>query len=330
MTQKHDLVWLTAKELTAGLRARDLSPLDVLESCLQRVDDLDDQVKAMVHVAIESARGGAKASQKRWQAGEPLGPLDGVSVAVKDFVPVAGMPLRYGSRTSSEMPVDEYVPSVSHLLDSGAVLIGKTNTAKHGWKAVCWSDLSDITRNPWNTERSPGDSSGGSAVAVASGMAPLALGGDEDGSIRVPSSFCGITRLKQGPAAPARALRNLEPRRTHGAYDRGCGSGHECSRQARCAGLGKLARHRTRLSRQSCRRGHRPAGRAQPRPGLRKLGRSSTASGAPCRGAVSNLGAYVTEATPQVENPIEPYYVLIRLAVRSIVDSISRRPVSLA
>ena len=106
------------------------------------------------------------------------------------------MLLRYGSLTSGDEPTEKDAPSINHLRKSGAVILGKTCTAEHGWQAVTDSPLSGITRDPWNPELTSGGSSGGSAVAVATGMAALALGGDEGGSIRVPASFCGIAGLK--------------------------------------------------------------------------------------------------------------------------------------
>ena len=112
------------------------------------------------------------------------------------LTPVADMPLRYGSLTSGDEPTEKDAPSINHLRKSGAVILGKTCTAEHGWQAVTDSPLSGITRDPWNPELTSGGSSGGSAVAVATGMAALALGGDEGGSIRVPASFCGIAGLK--------------------------------------------------------------------------------------------------------------------------------------
>lgn len=318
--------WLSASELTAGFQSGELSPVDALECSLARIAALDGRLNAMAHVAAESARGEALASAHRWQSGNPLGPLDGVPVAVKDLIPVAGMPLRYGSLASSDVPVTEDASSVTHLRNSGAVIVGKTNTAEHGWKAVCRNELTGITRNPWNTERTPGGSSGGSAVAVASGMVALALGGDEGGSIRVPSSFCGIAGLK--PTWGRVPLH--QP-----AY---CGTWSHVGPMART--VGDLALAMNVLGKPDPRdweslpddgtdyRSGLDAGaeglRVAISPDLGYVALDPEVEDAVRAAAVqfSGLGAQVEEATPEICNPIDPYYILVRLAARALVESV--------
>ena len=203
----------------------------MLDACLEQIAQQDPTFNAMCHVDETGARDAAWLSEARWHRGDPLGPLDGVPVAIKDLLPVAEMPIRYGSAASEDQVVDDDAPSVGHLRQSGAVLIGKTCTAEHGWKAVTDSPLTGITRNPWNRNLTSGGSSGGSAVAVATGMAALALGGDEGGSIRIPSSFCGISGLKptfgRVPLHQPALLRNMEPCRPDGAQCCGPGARHE-------------------------------------------------------------------------------------------------------
>lgn len=321
-----DMNWLSANEMSAGFRSGELSPVEVLECSLARIETLDGRLNAMAHVSPQSARNEAEASAQRWKSGKPLGPLDGVPVAVKDLIPVAGMPLRFGSLASSDVPVLEDAPSVSHLRNGGAVIVGKTTTAEHGWKAVCRNDLTGVTRNPWNTECTPGGSSGGSAVAVATGMVALALGGDEGGSIRVPSSFCGIAGLK--PTWGRVPLH--QP-----AY---CGTWSHVGPMART--VGDLALAMNVLAKPDSRdweslpddgvdyqtgldagaKGLRVA--VSPGLGYVTLDPEVEAAVRAAAGQFSDLDAQVDEATPEIGNPIDPYYILVRLAARALVESV--------
>jgi aspartyl-tRNA(Asn)/glutamyl-tRNA(Gln) amidotransferase subunit A len=139
----------------------------------------------------------ARASEARWQKGDPKGLLDGVPVAIKDTVLTRGWPRLLGSRTiDPNQQWNEDSPVAAQLRSQAAVFFGKTNTPEFGWKPVTDSPLSGVTRNPWNLERTPGGSSGGSAAAVTAGICPLAVGTDAGGSIRIPAAFCGIVGLK--------------------------------------------------------------------------------------------------------------------------------------
>lgn len=320
------IAFLGAAELVVRFRDGSLTPLEVLEACLAQIARHDGRLNAMAHVARDSARQEAQASGARWKQGAPMGPLDGVPVAVKDLIPVAGMPLRYGSGASDAEPVSEDAPSVSNLRRAGAVITGKTNTAEHGWKGVCDNPLSGITRNPWNPDLTPGGSSGGSGVAIATGMAALALGGDEGGSIRIPSSFCGIAGLKPtwgrvplhqpavcgtwshvGPMARSvadlalglNALAHPDPRDWESLpgsgtdYSANLAQGIKGLRIALSPGIGHVSLH----------------------------GEVEAAVRAAAEVFIG-LGAAVVEATPAIGNPIEPYYVLVRMAARAIVDSV--------
>ena len=145
----------------------------------------------------ETALAMARASEARWQKGEPQGLLDGVPVALKDTVLTKGWPRLLGSRTiDPKQAWEEDSPATARLRCAGAVFFGKTTTPEFGWKGVTDSPLTGVTRNPWDLERTPGGSSGGSAVAVAAGICPLAVGTDAGGSIRIPASFCGIVGHK--------------------------------------------------------------------------------------------------------------------------------------
>ena len=139
-------------------------------------------------------------------AGEPLSPIDGIPTTLKDIVHVDGWAVRYGSRATDAAPVRQDAPSVARLRQAGAVFIGQTTTPEYGWKAVTDSAAFGITRNPWDSTRTPGGSSGGAAAAAASGAGVLHLGTDGGGSIRIPASFTGIVGHKSSygrvPAYP--------------------------------------------------------------------------------------------------------------------------------
>jgi aspartyl-tRNA(Asn)/glutamyl-tRNA(Gln) amidotransferase subunit A len=210
---------MTALELAARYRQRTLSPVEATRACLGRIERLDGEVNAFVLVDPDAALTQAVAAETRLAAGEPLGPLDGVPVAVKDLLLTAGWPTRRGSLTiDPAQPWTEDAPSVARLRDAGAVLIGKTTTPELGWKGVTDSPLTGITRNPWNLECTAGGSSGGSSAAVAAGLVPLALGTDGGGSIRIPAAFSGIVghkptygRVALHPPSPYGTLAHVGP-----------------------------------------------------------------------------------------------------------------------
>src|SRR5919204_633437 len=205
---------LSASELLAGYGERRLSPVEVLESSLARIER--DDVNAFCLVDEASARAEARRSEERWRAGVPAGALDGVPVAIKDVFPTRGWPTLRGSRAVDRAgPWEDDAPAVAALRRHGAVLPGKTTTPEFGWKGVTDSPLEGITRNPWDPTRTAGGSSGGSAAALAAGMVPLALGTDGGGSIRIPCGFCGLPGIKptygRVPAWPARTSRASTP-----------------------------------------------------------------------------------------------------------------------
>jgi aspartyl-tRNA(Asn)/glutamyl-tRNA(Gln) amidotransferase subunit A len=199
---------LTATELVAAYRARELSPVEVATAALERIEALDGDVNAFCLVDAEAAQAEARASEARWGRGEPAGPLDGVPVGIKDLLVTRGWPTLRGSRAIDPAgPWEDDAPVVASLRRSGAVLPGKTTTPELGWKGVTDSALTGVTRNPWDPAMTAGGSSGGSSAALASGMVPLALGTDGGGSIRIPCAFCGLPGLKptfgRVPAWPA-------------------------------------------------------------------------------------------------------------------------------
>jgi len=192
-----DLAFTSATRLLELYRTKKLSPVEVMAESLRRLECYEAAVNAFVLYDPESAMAEARASETRWQKGEPNGLLDGVPVAIKDTQLTRGWPRRVGSKTvDPNQNWTEDAPSTARLRAQGAVFFGKTTTPEFGWKPVTDSPLTGITRNPWNLERTPGGSSGGSAAAVLSGVCPLAVGTDAGGSIRIPASFCGVFGLK--------------------------------------------------------------------------------------------------------------------------------------
>jgi len=188
---------MTAAELSVAFKKKKLSPVEVSDALLRRIEKLDPQINSFCLVDHDTTMTQARASEARWKKGKPLSPLDGVPVAVKDILLTKDWPTLRGSRTiDPDGPWIEDAPSVARLKEVGAVLIGKTTTPEFGWKACTDSLLSGITRNPWNLNKTPGGSSGGSSAALAARLTPLALGTDGGGSIRIPCSLTGVPGLK--------------------------------------------------------------------------------------------------------------------------------------
>jgi len=188
---------LSAVDLLDLYRSRRASPVEAVRAVLQRIETLDPVLNAFCFVAPDEAMAMAAASEARWMKGEPMGPLDGVPVSIKDILLTKGWPTLRGSKTVDRAgPWTDDAPSVARLRESGAVFIGKNTTPEFGWKGVTDSPLTGITRNPWDPSKTPGGSSGGGAAAVAACMAPLTLGTDGGGSIRIPCAFTGLFGLK--------------------------------------------------------------------------------------------------------------------------------------
>jgi amidase len=171
------------------------SAREVLEDSLRRIDELNPRLNAFTVVLAEEARAEADARDAQLAAGDQLGALHGVPVGIKEELDVAGCVTTYGGLANST-PVAADGEVVRRLRASGAVIVGKTAMPEFGSFPFTESEATGYTLNPWDESRSPGGSSGGSAVAVATGMVPVAIGGDGGGSIRVPSSFCGLFGLK--------------------------------------------------------------------------------------------------------------------------------------
>ena len=192
-----DICFKSASELLELYRGKALSPVEVTRGCLERISALDGKLNAWCLVDEEAAIASARTSEDRWMKGQPKGLVDGIPTAIKDLILTRGWPTLRGSRTvDKDQSWGDDAPCVARLREHGAVLIGKTTTPEFGWKGVTDSPLTGVTRNPWNVNMTPGGSSGGSAAAVASGMAALAIGTDGGGSIRIPCGFTGLFGIK--------------------------------------------------------------------------------------------------------------------------------------
>lgn len=193
MTDKRD--YRSAAEVAASVRDGERSAAEVVGNCLDRIDARNDATGAFCTVATERAREKAREIDAAIENGEDVGPLSGVPVGVKDLIDVAGVRTTYGSVAFAEHVPEESDVVVSRLEAAGAVVVGKTNTPEFGRKPMTTNQLFATTSNPWDTDRTAGGSSGGSAAALADGLVPLALGTDAAGSIRIPSSACGTYGL---------------------------------------------------------------------------------------------------------------------------------------
>jgi Asp-tRNA(Asn)/Glu-tRNA(Gln) amidotransferase A subunit family amidase len=204
-----DLCFLPAVDLAARIRARKVSPVEVIDALAERIKQLNPKLNAYITLDLDNARKDAETKHRiRQQHPEgDLGLLHGVPVAIKDDLEVAGLRYTCGSLLRKDEIGKSDDLTVARLRRAGAIILGKTNEPEFGHKGVTDNKLLGTTPNPWNLERTAGGSSGGSAAAVAAGMAYLALGTDIAGSVRIPASCCGIVGLKASfgriPRVPA-------------------------------------------------------------------------------------------------------------------------------
>jgi aspartyl-tRNA(Asn)/glutamyl-tRNA(Gln) amidotransferase subunit A len=192
----NELAKLSAIELLDGYRAGRFTPRDVIEEVIAALEITQASCNVVVTPMYEQARAAADDATAAWASGCKQGRLAGVPVTVKDLVYVAGVPASGGAPHNKDFVPTADAAAVAALKSAGAILTCKTTTCESGYKLTADSPVSGITRNPWNNARTSGGSSGGAAAAVAAGCGPLAIGTDGVGSIRVPSSFCGVVGLK--------------------------------------------------------------------------------------------------------------------------------------
>ena len=191
-----EICWMSALELTEAISGGELSPVDVLDAVMEQVNRYNLGINAIVTLTGERARESAQNAEKMVKKGEKLGPLHGVPVTIKDLILTKGVRTTFGSRMYENFIPEEDAVSVERLKKAGAVIIGKTNAPEFGLIPVTDNLIFGQSRNPWDKTKNSGGSSGGAAAAVAAGMGPLASGSDGGGSIRIPSSLCGVYGLK--------------------------------------------------------------------------------------------------------------------------------------
>lgn len=212
---KVEICYTSATELAQQLRAKTLSPVELLEIMLERIAEINPKLNAYVTLTPELAMEQAKAAEALIMSGNipDTAKLLGLPVSVKDLVYTKGVRTTRGSLLYADYVPNEDAPSVERIKAAGGVILGKTNTPEFGWTGSTNNRVFGPTRNPWNLERTPGGSSGGASAAVAAGMGPLAIGTDGGGSIRIPSSYAGIFGIKPSvgrvPVYPASALGDL-------------------------------------------------------------------------------------------------------------------------
>jgi aspartyl-tRNA(Asn)/glutamyl-tRNA(Gln) amidotransferase subunit A len=218
-----DLTQLPAHTLLDMYARGETSPVEVTQAVLARTDRVNPLINAFCLVDGEAALASAAQSEARWQAhrqsGAPVGTLEGVPTTIKDLILTRGWPTLRGSRTiDPHQPWEVDAPVTARLREAGAVLLGKTTTPEFGCKGETNSPASGITRNPWNLNKTPGGSSGGTAAAVAAGLGPIGVGTDGAGSVRIPAAFCGNFGLKPSfgrvpayPLSPFGSVAHLGP-----------------------------------------------------------------------------------------------------------------------
>tara|TARA_Y100000588_G_scaffold373661_1_gene447793 strand:- start:1657 stop:3063 length:1407 start_codon:yes stop_codon:yes gene_type:complete len=200
-----ELTELSIAQLSVAYREKSLSPVDVTEACLERISAKNDKINAFVLVCADEARAEAKAAEAEITAGNWRGPLHGVPIGHKDLYQTAGIRTTSASRVLENHVPDEDATSVARLKEAGVVMLGKLNTHEFAYGPTNDSSMFGPCRNPWDTERFSGGSSGGSGAAVALGMCVGATGSDTGGSIRIPAACCGITGLKPTYGRSSRA-----------------------------------------------------------------------------------------------------------------------------
>jgi Asp-tRNA(Asn)/Glu-tRNA(Gln) amidotransferase A subunit family amidase len=193
------LCYTPATQLAQAIRTKTLSPVEVTNAFLERIEKLNPKINAYCTVTSERARKAAQKAEAAVMRGDPLGPLHGVPFSLKDLTPTKGIRTTSGSKIFEHHVPTEDALLVERLYAAGGILLGKTNTPEFGCKALTDNKIFGTTYNPWNLECTPGGSSGGAGAAVAAGLGPLAEGSDLAGSIRIPASFCGIVGLKPSP-----------------------------------------------------------------------------------------------------------------------------------
>ena len=212
-----ELCYMSAEALAGLVRRRELSPVELMEATLARIETLNPALNAFIQLDPERGLAEARAQADRIAAGEDLGPLGGLPFGVKELENAQGFRSTGGSRVYRDRWAQRDDVHVERLRAAGAILIGKTNSPEFGYTAFTSNELFGTTRNPWNPARTSGGSSGGASAAIAAGMVPLATASDGGGSIRIPACFVGAYGLK-----PTFGLVPIGPREILGWTDTSC------------------------------------------------------------------------------------------------------------
>ncbi|WP_062468904.1 amidase [Variovorax boronicumulans] len=206
---------LSALQLLERYRDRALSPVEVTQAVLARIERWEPHIHATYGLDAEAALASARASEARWAQGKPQGDLDGVPVTLKENIATRGTPTPIGSAATVLAPAAADAPAAAHLREAGAVIVTKTTMPDFGFLGAAPSSFHALTRNPWDLGRNTGGSSSGAGAAAAAGYGPLHLGTDIGGSVRIPASFCGVFGLKPShgriPVDPPAAARVIGP-----------------------------------------------------------------------------------------------------------------------
>lgn len=187
---------LSAVDLVARYRDRSLSPVEVTEAVLQRIEAWEPKLQALWALDAAAARAAAADSARRWAEGRPLGPVDGVPVTIKENIATKGVPVPVGSAATPLVPSAEDAPPAARLRESGAVILAKSTMPDYGMLSSGLSSFHKLARNPWDLSTNPGGSSAGAGAAAAAGYGPIHIGTDIGGSIRLPAAWCGVVGLK--------------------------------------------------------------------------------------------------------------------------------------
>ena len=191
-----ELCFWSASEMAAAVKKKRLSPVEIVDAHLARIEKVNPKVNAYCTVVPEMAREAAKKAETEVMRGEKVGPLHGVPVSIKDLTLTAGIRTTWGSKIYEHFVPEEDALGVQRLKAAGAIIMGKTNTPEFGAGANTYNAVFGATQNPWKLSYTCGGSSGGSAVALACGLGPLATGSDLGGSLRIPASFCGVVGFR--------------------------------------------------------------------------------------------------------------------------------------
>ncbi len=202
-----DVAYLSAVRQAQLIRDKELSPVELVDEYLERIERFDDRYNSFITVVADAARAHAKEAADAVVRGDDLAPFHGVPISIKDLSETAGIRSTFSCRALAEYVPDQDDNFIRRIKGAGFIILGKTNTSEFGTLPVTESLLNGDCRNPWNTDLTPGGSSGGAAVSVAAGFAPVAHGSDGAGSIRIPASCCGLFGMK-----PSRGRISAGPR----------------------------------------------------------------------------------------------------------------------